>query len=40
MFCFNADLFDDEAGQDVHDEPPQTGVHGERLDDGPHEQHG
>lgn len=33
-------LLHDEAGQDVHDEAPQAGVHGQRLDDGPHEQHG
>lgn len=33
-------LLHDEAGQDVHDETPQAGVHGQGLDDGPHEQHG
>lgn len=33
-------LLHDEAGQDVHDEAPQAGVHGQGLDDGPHEQHG
>lgn len=37
---FDADLFDDEAGQDVHYEATQAGVHGEGLDDGSHEQHG
>lgn len=33
-------LLHDEPGQDVHDEAPQAGVHGQGLDDGPHEQHG
>lgn len=37
---FGADLLDDEAGQDVHDEASQSWIHGERLDDGTHEQHG
>lgn len=37
---FGADLFDDEAGQDVHDKASQSGIHGEGLDDGTHEQHG
>lgn len=36
----NADLLHDEAGQNVHDEASQAGVHGEGLDDGTHEQHG
>lgn len=35
-----ADLLHDEPGQDVHDEAAQSGVHGEGLDDGAHEQHG
>ena len=37
---FDADLLHNEAGQDVHDEAAQSGIHGERLDDGAHEQHG
>lgn len=37
---FGADLLDDEAWQDVHDEASQSGIHGEGLDDGAHEQHG
>lgn len=37
---FGANLLDDEAGQDVHDEASQPGIHGERLDDGTHKQHG
>lgn len=36
----NADLLHDEAGEDVHNEAPQPGIHGEGLDDGTHEQHG
>lgn len=35
-----ADLLDDEAGEDVHHKAAQSGVHGERLDDSAHEQHG
>lgn len=37
---FGAYLLDDEARQDVHDEASQPGIHGERLDDCTHEQHG
>lgn len=37
---FNADLLHDEAGQDVHDEASQPGIHGEGLDYSAHEQHG
>lgn len=36
----SSDLLDDEAGQDVHDEASQAGIHGQGLDDRPHEQHG
>lgn len=39
-FFPGADLLGDEAGQDVHDEASQSGIHGEGLDDGAHEQHG
>lgn len=37
---FDTDLLHYEAGQDVHDEAAQSGVHGEGLDNGTHEQHG
>lgn len=37
---FGANLLHDEAGQDVHDEAAQSGIHGEGLDDCAHEQHG
>lgn len=37
---FGANLFHDEAGQNVHDKTTQSGIHGEGLDDGAHEQHG
>ena len=34
------DLLQDESRQYVHDKAPQAGVHGQTLDDGPHQQHG
>lgn len=38
VFC-GANLLDNKAGQDIHDKSSQSGVHGERLDDGAHEKH-
>lgn len=40
MGLLGSDLLDDQARQYIHDEAPQAGIHGKRLNNGAHEQHG